>query len=259
MKNTPTTYLTVAAVAAFCVSTTSRAADPAPVPHWESSAAAGLTLTRGNSDTFLSTLSLMTGKKWDMNELAMDIDGTYGTTKETRVTSGGKQTFNQTTAQSLHGFIQYNRLFTERWYGYGRVEGLHDGVADIKYRITLSPGVGYYFLKNTNTDLSAEAGPGYVIQKLGDDRSSYATLRLAERFHHALSDRARMWQTLEWLPQVDKFNNYIVNFEIGLEADLSSSKKFSLRTYLQDTYNNVPAKGREKNDAKLVAAIAYKF
>jgi len=44
MKNTPTIHLTVAALAAFCLSTTSRAADPVPVvPHWESSAAAGLT------------------------------------------------------------------------------------------------------------------------------------------------------------------------------------------------------------------------
>jgi hypothetical protein len=32
-----------------------------------------------------------------------------------------------------------------------------------------------------------------------------------------------------------------------------------LRVYLDDTYNNVPAPGRKKNDLKLVAAVAYKF
>jgi putative salt-induced outer membrane protein YdiY len=263
-----TSYLTTAALAALCASTTSRAADPIPVPpHWESSAAAGLTLTRGNSETFLGTLSLLTGKKWDVNELAFGADATYGTTKETVTTIDNSTTpptkttkdVTATTAQTLHGFAQYNRLFTEHWYGYARIEGLHDDVADIKYRLSLSPGAGYYFIKTKPTELSLEAGPGYIIQKLGNDSQSYATLRVGEKFKHALSDRARMWQTAEFLPQIDDFNNYIVNFEIGLEADLSSSQKLSLRTYLQDTYNNVPAKGHKNNDLKLVVAIAYKF
>ncbi len=229
----------------------SRAQPPAPNGKWESSAAAGITLTRGNSDTELASLTLLSGRKWDQNELSLDLDGAYGKSKVNGI--------NSTTAETLHGFVQYNRLFTERFYGYARVEGLHDGVADIRYRVSLSPGAGYYLIKNTNTDLCAEVGPGYLFQRLGDEDQSYATVRVGEKFHQKLSDRARLWQTVEWLPQVDNFNNYIINFEIGVEADLSSSKKFSLRTYFDDTYNNVPAPGRLKNDAKLVAAIAYKF
>jgi putative salt-induced outer membrane protein YdiY len=244
--------LTVAAFAVLASPLVSRGQETVTTTNkWQSSAAAGLTLTRGNSDTVLATLSLATGKKWAQNEVSLGADGAYGQTKQ----DGN----NDTTAEQLHGFGQYNRLFTERWYGYGRIEGLHDGVADIRYRISLSPGVGYYFIKSKPTQLSAEAGPGYIFQELGDDQQSYATLRLGEKFNQALSDRARLWQTAEWLPQVDDFKNYIINFEIGVEADLSSSKKLSLRSFLQDTYNNEPAKGRQKNDAKLVTAIAYKF
>ena len=51
--------------------------------------------------------------------------------------------------------------------------------------------------------------------------------------------------------------NYIINFEIGSEADVTKDKRLTLKTYLDDTYNNVPAPGRKKNDAKLVAAIGY--
>jgi putative salt-induced outer membrane protein YdiY len=58
---------------------------------------------------------------------------------------------------------------------------------------------------------------------------------------------------------VDKFNNYVINAEIGIEADLTKKKDLTLRAFLQDTYNNEPAAGREKNDARLVTAIAYKF
>src|SRR5690242_387038 len=64
---------------------------------WQSSASAGLTLTRGNSDTLLATLSLGTGKKWDQNELSLGADGTYGQTKQTVSTGPGTHTTDNTT------------------------------------------------------------------------------------------------------------------------------------------------------------------
>ncbi len=89
--------------------------------------------------------------------------------------------------------------------------------------------------------------------------SSYATLRVGEKFHQALSDRARLWQTAEFLPQVDQLNNYIINAELGIEADLTKDKKFRLRSYVTDTFNNEPATGRKQNDLTWVTAIAYNF
>jgi putative salt-induced outer membrane protein YdiY len=256
--------ITAAGLAVLGTPLLAHAADATPTTtnKWESSISAGATLTRGNSETFLGTVAAATGKKWDQNELAFGADIAYGTTKvETKNAppATGTTEHTDTTAETMHGFGQYNRLLNERLYGFGRVEGLHDGVADIDYRLTLSVGAGYYFIKNKTTLLSVEAGPGYIVQKLGDDSKSYATLRLGEKFNQALSDRARLWQTAEILPQVDDFNNFIVNFEIGIEADLNSSKKLSLRVYLDDIYNNVHATGRKNNDMKLVAAIAYKF
>ena len=56
---------------------------------------------------------------------------------------------------------------------------------------------------------------------------------------------------------MDYFKNYYVNGEIGIEA--AFNKRWALRTYLDDTYYHIPAVGRQKNDAKLVSALAYKF
>ena len=239
-----TTALATAALAASAQAPAPAPA-PAPVPHWDTSAALGFTLTRGNSDTLLFTANILTGKKWDQNELAFGADATYGEN------DGNKN------AESLHGFGQYNRLFTERAYGYLRLDGLHDAIADLEYRFTLGPGVGYYFIKDENTKLSGEAGPAYIFEKQGDDTTSYFTLRLAERFEHKLNARAKIWQLVEILPEVNDFNNYIVNAEIGVETTLTA--KLSMRTYVQDTYDNQPAPDREKNDLKLVTALAYKF
>lgn len=216
-----------------------------PKPKWERSAAAGLTLTRGNSDTILFTANVLALRKAEQNELSLGADGTYGEDNDTK------------NNETLHGFAQYNRLFGERWYGYLRVDMLHDAIADVDYRLTVGPGAGYYFIKNERTRLSAEVGPSFIHEKVGSEENSYLALRVGEKFEHKLSDRARIWQSLEWLPQVDDFDNFILIAEIGIEADIT--KKLSLRTFLQDTYDNDPAPEREKNDLKLVSGIAYKF
>ena len=132
-------------------------------------------------------------------------------------------------------------------------------MADINYRGIIAPGLGYYFIKEKKTDFSGEIGPAFVFEKLGGVNKTFLALRVAEKFHHELSDRARIWEMAEIMPQVDKFSNYIVNAEAGIEADLTADKKLSLRAVIQDTYNSIPAPGRYKNDAKIITAIAYKF
>lgn len=220
-------------------------ADKAPL--WQKSAALGFSLTRGNSSTMLLTGNIGAARKQDKNEVLLGADAAYGKN------SGVKN------AESLRAFAQYNRLFghEDRWYGYGRVDGLHDAIADTSYRIGIGLGLGYYIIKEKNTTLAVEVGPGFVHEHLGHSYNSYATLRIAERFEHKFNEKTRLWQTAEFLPQIDRWGNYVANAEIGLETDLS--KNLSLRTYVQDSYRNEPAVGRKKNDIKFVTAVAYKF
>jgi putative salt-induced outer membrane protein YdiY len=221
---------------------------------WQSSVALGLTITRGNSDTLLASATASSEKKWQDNDLALGGEALYG---ESKVSGGGP---SQETADRDHAFLQYNRMFGDRWYAYGRFDALHDGIADIDYRFTLGAGAGYYFLKNKKMDLSAELGPGYILEKLDDTSADqYLSVRLGEKFHYTISPHARWWETAEILPQVDNINNYILNAELGVEATLSKNNRFALRTVLDDNYNNVPATGRLKNDLKLITSIVYKF
>jgi len=212
---------------------------------WESSVSAGLTVTRGNTSTTLFTAGFLTQRKTPTDEYLLGLGGSYG------------EQDSKDTVNNYKAFAQWNHFFTERFYGYLRAEGLQDHIADLDYRLTIGPGVGYYLIKETNTTLAVEAGAGYEAQRLGGKDETFATVRLAERFEHKINDHARLWQSVELLPQVDKLDNYVVNFEIGLEATIT--KTFSLKTYLDDTYANRPALGRKKNDVKLVAGVSYKF
>lgn len=221
------------------------AEDLKPTNPWKTSAALGLSLTGGNTETLLVNANVISTKKWGQNELALGADGNYGED------SGDKN------AESIRGYAQYNRLFNERLFGYARVEALHDAIADVEYRVTLSPGIGYYFIKTDTITLRAEAGPAYILEKLGRNTEEYMTLRLAERFDWKMTKTSTLWQSAEVLPQVDRFENYLVNAEIGVETALT--EKMTLRTYVQDTYDSEPAPGRKENDVKLVTQIGYKF
>lgn len=224
-------------------------AQDAEEPKWSQSAGVGFTLTRGNSENVLFTANYDAAKEWARNEMTLGLSGGYG------------ESDNVKNTEFINGFGQYNRLFGEddRMFGFGRLEGLSDGVADIDYRFILSAGMGYYFMKDYQEKftLSGDVGPGVVYEKIGGEEETYATVRFGEKFNWQISETARLWQKADFSPQIDQVENYVFTFEIGAEAALT--EKMSLRTVLTDTYRSEPADGRKNNDLKLVTSINYKF
>jgi putative salt-induced outer membrane protein YdiY len=233
------------ASAAHAQVTTPPPAELPPPPKWESSVNAGLSYTSGNSDTLLVTAGIDTKRKGQHDEWAFGAKGAYGK-------SEGDVNNNMAA-----GYGQYNYLFTEKFYAYGRVDALYDGIADIDYQVNLSPGVGYYFIKNDRTTLNGEFGPGYLWEKKGGVADSYATLRFAERLEQKLGEKAKVWESLSYLPQIDDWGNYRLVAEIGIEAPIVNN--LSLRLVANDIYNSRPAAGKEQNDFMLVGGVAYKF
>jgi putative salt-induced outer membrane protein YdiY len=131
-------------------------------------------------------------------------------------------------------------------------------VASLAYRVTVSPMAGYYFIKTTNSFLSGEIGPSLVDEKYFDQSAStYWGARLGERGEHKFAGGAKVWESVEYIPKVDDFNNYLVNAEAGVSAPIS--KSLSLTLVMDDTYKSVPATGKEKNDFKLLAGLSYHF
>lgn len=212
---------------------------------WETTASVGFTITSGNSDSILANAQVLSQKKWEQNEVRLGADATYG------------ELDSEKNVEGLHGFGQYNRLFTERAFGYVRLDALHDAIADVEYRITFSPGAGYYFIKNEQTTLSGEVGPAFIYEKQGSETTGYFTARLAERFEHKFNENVRLWQMAEFLPQVDDLDNFLINAEIGVESKLT--ERLSLKVFAIDNYDNEPAPGRKSNDIKVVTAAGYTF
>ena len=215
-------------------------------PKWETNASVGFTLTQGNNDTLLATSSILSLKKWELNELSLSADGSLGEVE------GVKNN------ETLRGTGQYNRLFTnDRTFALLNLSALHDAIADVEFRGTVSPGLGHYFFKEDKFELSGELGPGFVYEKVGGITDHYLSLRAAESVKYQISERARLWQKLEYIPQVDHFENYLVIAEIGIDSDLT--EKLGMRFTIQDVFDNEPAAGRKSNDLRVISSLRYKF
>ncbi len=214
-------------------------------PKWDTTAGLGLNLTQGNSESVAGAANILSKGAWKNYAITLGADANYG--EQSSVKS----------VESFRVYGQYDRKLSESFYVFGRAEYYHDAIADIEYRVKLSPGFGWHLIKNDKVTFDVELGPGYVFQKLGSLSDSYATLRVGDRFTYKLSDRARIWQAAEFVPAVEDFGNYLISAEIGVEADLT--KKMSLRTVIQDEYTSTPAAARKKNDIKLITSVNYKF
>lgn len=239
--------------AALCLVGVAASAEdkPAEKSRWETTAALGATLTRGNSDTFLGTLSLDTKRKWAKDEAALGISGGYGETEVNDET--------EKNTEYVRGFGQYNRLFSERLYGGLRADAEYDGIAGVDYRVRISPLIGYYAVKNARTSLAFEAGPSVVFENLEAEHSEcYLGARFGERFEHKLTDTTKIWQTFEYIPDVERWTEkYLLVAEAGIAAAIT--KQMDLRVVIQDAYDSEPSAGRENNDIRVIAGVGYKF
>jgi len=229
---------------------TAEAADAPEKKGWEHVASVGATLTRGNSETYLATVGINSSRKWTADEIFLGASAGYGKNR-----TGDS---DNTTDHYYKAYGQWNHLFSEELYGGVKVDGLHDRIAGIDYRFTVSPLIGYYLIKNARTYLAVEAGPGFVAEQFKDgDSREYWTARFAERFEHKFSDKAKVWQSAEFLPRVDEWSDYVINAEVGASAAIT--ERVDLRIVLQDTYRSEPPAGRKENDLKVIAGIGYRF
>lgn len=227
---------------------------------WETVAAAGLTVQSGNSESVSSTISIDTKRKWEFDEILLGAQGGYGKSSST-----GSERVRTTDYAKAYG--QYNHLFTDRLYFGLRIDGEHDGMADLAYRVRIAPLLGYYAIKNEKTILCFEAGPAYVIEEREGsksppiklrDKQGYIALRFAERFEHKISADTKIWQMVEYIAAVEDWpDRDLINFEAGISTKIVSN--WDLQVKYQVNYDNGVPYGKECTDSRLLALTAYKF
>ena len=221
------------------------AADEAKKDGWASEVAVGYHLSSGNSDIELLDLKAGSQRKTPKHETLLSAGYSYGESEDVKNVETGSAS------------AQQNYLFSERTFAFLKAELSRDDIADIEYRLLAGPGLGYYLIKSDNTSLAVEGGASYLREKVGGETDDTADLRLAQRGEHKLSETAKIWESVEYLPEFEDFGAYLLNAEAGAEAALNSY--FSLRVTVEDKYDSEPAPDREENDVAVKAALVFKI
>ena len=221
---------------------------------------AGLTMTDGNSETMAANVGLTTeGVKDGLGSVIAGADFNYGesTVSSTATDPATGESVvtetEETTVENAKAFANVKKTLSPKTFAYLDGSVLYDDVALIDYRATLGPGLGFYLVKNDKRQLSLEAGPSYVWEKVDGASNDYLALRFAERYSCQATKTAKLVQSLEYLPEAEDFDNYLLTAEVGVEAAMNDH--LSLRVVLQDKYDSTPAPGAERNDLSLIAGF----
>lgn len=215
----------------------------------------GATLTDGNSKTMQGNASLVTeGEKEGLGSVRAGVEANYGeTTTKTKDEAGVITEVEDTTVENSRFFAGAKKTITPRTFGAVDASILHDDIAEIDYRATLSPGLGAYLVKNESSSLSMDAGPAYIWEEVDGVADDYLALRFGERLEQVFSKTAKAWQSAEYLPRADDFDDYLLNVEVGAEAAMNN--RVSLRIVLQNKHDSTPGEGLESNDLVLIGGV----
>jgi putative salt-induced outer membrane protein len=160
--------------------------------------------------------------------------------------------------------------FDERSYVVGAARYENDDFSPYTYQWILSIGYGYTFIKNAQTELSAEVGPGYrrvdlrayevtsgdppVTTFVDPAADGNIVARGLVSFKHKFNESTSFENTT--LIETGSNNSYLQN-DAGLAV--SMSEKLALKLGYQVRHNSDVNPGKKKTDQLLTTNLVFKF
>lgn len=213
---------------------------------WNQSLSLGVNLSRGNTEnTQFNTR--YDGKK-TRQEDSLELKA---------VANFGEDDVQKNTDNHL-GEIQYNRTISDQFFWLLKSSYEVDNIANLDYRLQLTPGLGYKVFAKKGNELNAEIGLGYQDERFRDQNSeSSVAYRFAQNWSYILSSSSRLWQEVEINGDIDEGEDFIVKAVVGLQSKVAGD--LSLKSYIEERFTNEPAVGLKKNDISFNTVLVYSF
>ena len=214
---------------------------------WDSTVAAGLNMTSGNTDTTGFNAGVSAERSGEVNEIRLGLQGNYG---ESTVND-----IDETTTQNAKALAVYKRKY-EEFFLYSDNSLFHDKIANIDSRLILGLGGGRRLIESDTMKLDLELGLAYIYEDMVDmDSDDYVAAKIAARYEYDLSDSSKLWLAAEYMPNVEDLDDYLANGEAGIEAAINET--LSLRVVVQDRYDSTVPETLEHNDLSVVSSLVY--
>jgi len=163
-------------------------------------------------------------------------------------------------AHEVKGGAYYEYLFTERWFGYGRMELEYDEFENLDLRFTTALGVGYYWLKKPEHELKTRAGIGFLHESFrdGTDRND-AMAELGLDYRLDITPWMRFTNSTTWYPTFEALRDYRLVSDSALLFPLGESDIWKLKLGALYEYDAIPQPGFERLDQTYYANIVLEL
>jgi putative salt-induced outer membrane protein YdiY len=213
---------------------------------WRRQVQVGAYVTEGNRDSAQTRAHVTAKGRGERWESEFSIRGEIGELNGTR-------NRERIAAELLH-----RRELSRRAYVAYRIDALHDGIADLDYRLVASSSLGWFAIREERQEMRLEAGPAGVFERKGGDQETYPALRLALYYEARVTAVSRLSQGFEYVPELRAESGaYLAKAFVELRADLD--KQIALHLRLEGDYDNRPAEGKQKQNSTFSASISYTF
>jgi putative salt-induced outer membrane protein YdiY len=217
---------------------------------WSGSADAGLSTTRGNSDTLVISLGTQAARATQTDKLSL-----YAASLFARDSRGG---ISITTAEAIRGGARYDHNISKRLFGFGLTDLEHDKFQQLDLRLVLGGGLGFHARKTERTRLDLFAGGSFNREKFstGLRRNSVEAL-FGEELSYKMSETTSLSQRAVVFPNLSDFGKY--RFAFDLTGVTKLTRQLGLQATISDRYQSNPLPGVKKNDLLLTTGIRLTF
>ncbi len=218
-----------------------------PTRAWKSKAEAGWVKTSGNTDTTTLAGKLEVSADYAPDRFFGKASGLYGTTD-------GEETANRWYAE-----FRYERLVTERLFGFATADYRKDKFAGYDARITAGPGVGYDLVKNPRLTFKALGSLLYTHDNFADDpeTDAYASGKAAGDLSWKATDTVTFGQYADFVVSFEDADRYFVTSDTRVEVRLGEGLSLALSYGV--AYQNDPPGGAEKTDTVFLTSLVVGF
>jgi putative salt-induced outer membrane protein YdiY len=203
---------------------------PTESDYWSGTFQVGITGKGGNTDAFSFIARVETNRVDPDDRLKLYAQALYSTTE-------GDNTTNEIIAGT-----QIEHDLNPKWFLWGKGEIEHDPIEDLDLRLTVTGGIGRWWIREEKQDLKTRFGVGYQHQSYGDGTNTDdMILDVGVDYRLTITKWLEVKHTTDWYPTVDDpLQDWRLVSETAGEVPLNPAKTWKVRAGIRFDYNNNP-------------------
>lgn len=216
---------------------------------WRGALGAGLSATRGNTNSATYTVNGDLVKQTHKYKFSSYVQGVSGS----RDVDGR----TERSADQQRGGVLYNRDFNAHKFGFGSLDLERNKLIQLDLRSVVAAGVGYHLIKRDDLTFDISTGPAYNREQYSTQTRDATEWLLAEESTQQVTPTVSFRQRISFYPNLSDTGEYRAVLDAGVVFKVNS--RWNATVTLNNRYQSNPLPGVKTNDFLFVTGIQYMF